>query len=88
MATKNEEFKEMSQITREEAKKWLEEKKVVRYLEKIFPRLEENQIFIIRGSDSGVGKTFFIRKVENQQWFSAYLSKGLCRSKEFYILEI
>jgi len=82
------EFQEMSQITREEAQEWLEENKAERYLEKEFPVLEENKILIVRASVSGDGKTFFIKKVENQEWLSSYLSKGSFRSKEFHIIEV
>jgi hypothetical protein len=86
--TKCNTFQEMSRLTREEAKDWLQENKAERYLSKAFPELQENQILIVRAAVDGRGKNFFIKEVENQEWLSAYLARGSFYSKEFYILNI
>ena len=80
-------FQEINNITREEAKEFLEKNKAERYLGQEIPKLLKKQVFVARCSVSGQGHTFFIREVDNQIWFDAYKSKDF-RSKEFYILKL
>ena len=79
-------FKTLSNLTREEAKKWLQEKRAERYLKKEIPQLKENEIFIGRICQSGQGNNFFITEVATQQWFDSYKSSDF-KSKEFYIIK-
>jgi hypothetical protein len=88
MEQKAVEFKRINNITEEEVKEWLTENKAERFLEKEFPILEENQILIVTACANGHGSKLFIAKVEDQQWLSAYLAKGLYRVKEFYTIFI
>lgn len=80
-------FETIPNLTREEAKKWLQEKRAERYLGKEIPQLEEDEIFIGRICQSGQGNNFFITEVKDQLWFDSYKSKDF-KSKEFYILKI